>query len=137
MTANNPPNFAPKLTPHDGMHRYEDGRVSGIIGIHDKVTVIYEWSSHQPGSGYTKEALKWLRAQGAEEVIACNVGMPVALGQAMSSHTEYWIHMKKMGLVNTLIDDDGYHFPVTDHVEVISKINRKSQHAEVDSGPGL
>lgn len=134
MTANSKPNFDPKLTPHDGLHRYEDGRVTGLIGIHDKVTVIYEWSSNLPSSGHTKEALKWLRAQGADEIIALNVGMPVVLGQALSSHTGYWIHMKKSGLVDTLLDDDGYHFHV---LEPIAAPALKPRHNEAESEPGF
>lgn len=133
MTANSQPNFDPKLTPQDGLHRYEDGRVSGVIGIHDRVTVIYEWGSHFPGSGHTKEALKWLRAQGADEIIACDVGMPVVLGQALSNHTEYWIHMKKSGMVDTLVDDDGYHFQVLEPVTTPAL----KLHNETESGPGF
>lgn len=134
MTTKEHPDFAPKLTPHDGLHRYEDGRVIGVVGLHDKVTVIYEWSSLTKGAGNTKEALKWLRAQGAEQIIACNVGMPVEPGQAVESHTAYWIHMKHSGLVDTLVDDDGYYFPVSDPVASPSV---KRRHAEADSGPGF
>lgn len=134
MTANSPSNFAPKLTPHDGMHRYEDGRVTGVIGIHEQAFVIYEWSSLIHGAGNTKEALKWLRSQGAEEIIACNVGMPVEPGQAVERHTAYWIHMKHSGLVDTLVDDDGYSFPVPDRVQAPIK---KPRHDTSEFGPGF
>ena len=138
MSKSTLPVFEPKLTKKsDDIHSYQDGRVVGVVGIHDGATVIYEWSSNFPGHGHTKEALKWLRDHGGEEIIAFNVGMPVAPGETAEAHTAYWIHMKHQGLVSQLVDDEGCYFPVADLVDVIAKINRKPRHAEVDSGPGL
>jgi hypothetical protein len=104
------PGFDPKLTTADGLLRYTDGRVSGLIDLGDGWAVIYEWSSSYRGQGHTVEALTWLREQGVNSVTAFNMGMPPAVGKQISSHAAYWLRMKELGLVQVLIDDDGMEF---------------------------
>lgn len=104
------PDFDPKLTPAEGMYRYYDGRVSGVMDIGEGWAVIYEWSSAFKGHGHTVEGLKWLRDQGAKSITAFNMGMPPEAEGALSPHAAYWIHIQSLGLVDKLIDDDGQIF---------------------------
>ena len=89
------------------MFIYQDGRVTGIVDFHGSQAVIYEWSSMTKGMGHTREALTWLRDQGAGSITAYNMGMPPETGETLDSHAAYWLHMRHLGLVDILIDDEG------------------------------
>lgn len=135
------PAFEPKVTPQSGdEHLYQDGRVTGAVALSNDqngrpVVVIYEWSSHLEGRGHTTEALKWLRANCGEHIVACNIGMPAEPGEPLEAHTAYWIHMKHKGLVDQLVDDEGYYFPTPDIPGQISKAPARPAPAEIDDGP--
>ncbi|MBD8615036.1 hypothetical protein IFT69_15150 [Pseudomonas putida] len=117
--------FDPALEPHDGLLRYQDGRVSGIIDLVADQAVIYEWSSSMKGLGHTKEALRWLRDQGACNITAFNMGMPPEEGAEIDGHVAYWLHMRDLGLVNTLIDDEGNVFDESWRRKIDSNLTRK------------
>jgi len=137
------PAFEPKVTPQPGDdHLYQDGRVTGVVALSNDqngkpVVVIYEWTSHFKGQRHTTDALHWLRANFGERVVACNIGMPSEPGEPVEAHTAYWIHMKRKGLVDQLVDDDGYHFPVPDQLEQPTKSPVRPAKAEIDDGPGF
>lgn len=100
------PEFNPVLTPEDGLLRYTDGRVSGIIDLSDDQGVIYEWNSSFPGHCHTIKALEWLREGGRRKLTAYNMGLPPSLDSFPERHVSYWLKMKDLGLVHTLIDDN-------------------------------
>lgn len=143
MSGTATPVFDPKVTPQSGdEHLYQDGRVTGVLGLspdqHGRpVIVIYEWASHIKGHGHTTEALKWLRANHGEHVVACNVGMPAEPGEVVEAHTAYWIHMKRKGLVDQLVDDEGFHFPMPEQVSASAKLSARPAPAAVDYGLGF
>ena len=92
---------------------YDDGRVWGSVDVSTRDgtrwLVISEWSSDHPGVGHSRAALDWLRPQ--FDVISANsVGM-IDDGVPDPSIC-YWAHMKSLGLVDVLIDDEGVELEV-------------------------
>lgn len=101
--------FSPRIWTEHGATFYEDGRVFGAIdeqADRDKTwLVIHEWTSLDPGNGYTVEALLWLRSRYGT-LTANGVGSIDEDG-AGDIATAYWEHMRDRGLVDVLILDDG------------------------------
>ncbi len=98
--------FEPRIYYEQGVGEfYADGRVLGAVDTHENALVIHEWSSFEPGQGNTKAALKWLRSRGYRRIVANGVGLVEAgVGDIA---TKYWLHMHQLGLVDTLLDDEG------------------------------
>jgi hypothetical protein len=110
------------------MFRYHDGRVTGIVDMGDNWAVIYEWSSSISGRGHTKDALKWLRSQGAQTIAAYNMGKHPEPSSVIEPHTRYWLKMREMNLVDHLLDDDGNIYvspapssPLNDEAQVLGR----------------
>ncbi|MEX3983660.1 hypothetical protein AB4Y45_32280 [Paraburkholderia sp. EG287A] len=103
------PPFTPRIYD-DGGKFYADGRVFGAVDDWEANGVrgltISEWSSYFTGEGHTKHALRWLRDQGFQRIIANGVGL-IEDGVADIS-TAYWLHLHAQGLVDVLLDDDGW-----------------------------
>lgn len=102
------PLFSPRIYD-DGGRFYADGRVLGAVDEWDcngvRGVTISEWSSYFPGQGHTKQALRWLRGQGFQRIVANGVGL-IEAGVGDIS-TAYWERMHAQGLVDVLLDDDG------------------------------
>ena len=106
--------FAPRFFKDGGGQWYEDGRVHGAVDFTDipgggRALLISEWSSTVHGQGHTVEALEWLRTQFA--VITAN-GVGTVDDGVGDISTYYWAHMKRRGLVDELIDDNGAYLDV-------------------------
>ncbi|MBK3780076.1 hypothetical protein G3A43_07385 [Paraburkholderia aspalathi] len=103
------PPFSPRIYDEPGIGRfYEDGRVLGAVddwlaeGV--RGLTISEWSSSFPGQGHTKQALRWLRSEGFQRIVANGVGLiEDGVGDIATS---YWLLMHSQGLVDVLLDDD-------------------------------
>lgn len=102
--------FQPTVIAEDGLYRYSDGRVNGVISSDGVHLVIYEWSSKYKGMGHTRTALEWFRDGGHTSITAYNIGMPPEPGCEVDDSVSYWLAMKDKGLVQHLIDDDGLDF---------------------------
>ena len=106
--------FSPRFSENGGEHWYEDGRVHGAVDFSElegggRALLISEWSSSFLGRGHTVEALNWLRSQFS--VITAN-GVGTIEDGVGDISTYYWAHMKRCGLVNELIDDNGAYLDV-------------------------
>lgn len=102
------PPFFPRIYD-DGGRFYADGRVFGAVDDWEsggvRALTISEWSSYFPGEGHTKRALRWLREQGFQRIVANGVGLiEDGVGDIA---TAYWQHMHAHGLVDALLDDAG------------------------------
>ena len=103
-------NFQPTVIAEEGLYRYRDGRVNGVIDFAENSLVIYEWTSTYKGMGHTRAAVEWFRENGYTSITAYNIGMPPEPGCHMDDSVSYWLAMKDKGLVQHLIDDDGFCF---------------------------
>lgn len=116
MSKSDYPEFNPTLTARDGLFHYDDGRVSGMVDISTGSVAIYEWNSFFKGQGHTKTALEWFRGSGADSISAINMGMPPSDGEEADTHVLYWLHLRDLGLVDVLIDDESQLFDDSFHV---------------------
>lgn len=97
--------FNPRIFTSAEGEFYDDGFVLAAIDRASSSLVIHEWSSRQPGNGNTRRALGWLRDQGYTQITANGVGLiEDGIGDIA---TAYWQHMLQLGLVDTLLDDEG------------------------------
>jgi hypothetical protein len=102
------PAFKPTLQERNGDLIYEDGRVRGVLTSHQEgVASIHEWSSHYPGHGFSSDALFWLRMQGFETLSVNGIG-ELEEGIAPEGSAAYWLHQYEKGLVDELMDDNGF-----------------------------
>lgn len=106
------PTFSPNLSFEGDFGIYQDGRVHGVVQPFQKEDVrgliIHEWTSEYHGRGHTLEALRWLRKQ--YDCIAAN-GVGLIEDGVGDISTMYWLHMRKLGLADVLIDDNGMEIP--------------------------
>lgn len=102
------PPFKPTLKERNGDFLYEDGRVSGVFtSDQEGIASIHEWSSHCPGHGFSSDALFWLRMQGFETLSVNGIG-ELEEGVTPEGSAAYWLHQYGKGLVDELIDDNGF-----------------------------
>lgn len=102
------PAFKPSLQERNGDIIYDDGRVYGVLTSHKEgVASIHEWSSHYPGHGFSSDALFWLRMQDFKALIVNGIGV-LEEGIEPEGSAAYWLHQFDKGLVDELIDDNGF-----------------------------
>lgn len=102
------PAFKPSLEERNGDLIYDDGRVYGVLTSHKEgVASIHEWSSHCPGHGFSSDALFWLRMQGFKTLAVNGIG-ELEEGVEPEGSVAYWVHQFEKGLVDELIDDNGF-----------------------------
>lgn len=99
------PQFDPAITEHDGVTRYHDGRVSGVVEVSGRRLTISSWSSMFPGNGHTLQALQWLRSRGFTRIVV--TGVIIDAKQLTRDALSYWLHVQSLGLVEKLVDDAG------------------------------
>jgi hypothetical protein len=100
----------PFITGKATFAEFDDGHVFGRLSFTGSEVTIHEWESATPGVGHTRTALKWLREKFAT-ITACGVGEADEDG-VWDIATCYWIHMRKLGLVDRLLDDHGADVPL-------------------------
>jgi hypothetical protein len=138
MNGKDYPEFCPSLTDCDGIYRYEDGRVSGMVDVSSGSIAIYEWNSAFEGQGHTRIALAWFRKSGAGTITVINMGMPPEDNQEPDPYVMYWLHLRDEGLVDVLIDDNNQ--PFDDAFYTMKKSHaidvelRKPKHTESEAG---
>ena len=108
------PEFNPHFYKNSSDWFYADGSVlggvDGDLNLTDpestsgRALLISEWSSFYPGQGNTKRALEWLRGH-FKTIVANGVGVSDANGSDDS--VLYWAHMKDLGLIDEMLDDEG------------------------------
>jgi hypothetical protein len=87
---------------HDGEWTSEDGKVLAMItGKENNWVCIDEFSSYEKGKGYAEKALKELKLK-FKSITANGIG-----SEPSHSSWQFWIHMKKKGLVDNLLNDEG------------------------------
>ena len=106
--------FQPHFYMEGGVWFYFDGFVRGAVDgsvdltqpepVQGRDLVISEWSSNEPSQGHSKRALQWLRTH-FTTIVANGVGMIDEEGPDIS--VMYWVHMRELGLVDILLDDEG------------------------------
>lgn len=68
------------------------------------VIVIEEWSSYNPGKGYTNQALQILKDRWPGIIIVKDCGWP---GDPGNTSINYWGHQLSKGLIDQAFDDEG------------------------------
>ncbi len=106
--------FDPRFYQEGGVWFYADGFVLGAVDgnldltepepVHGRGLLISEWTSHQPSQGNAKRALEWLRGH-FRTIVAQGVGVVDEDGPDIS--VLYWAHMKDLGLIDHMLDDNG------------------------------
>lgn len=100
--------FAPRFD-HDAMGNcfYRDDHVYGAVKAFEceegRGIAISQWASFVRGRGDTVRALEWLRER-FQRIVAVQPANETGDGMA----TAYWQHMHSKGLVDALLDRDGF-----------------------------
>lgn len=130
--------FKPRFYEEGGVWFYEDGRVLASVDFADipadagggRALTISEWSSEHRNQGHSVAALTWLREQ--FRVITAN-GVGTLDDGVGDIATYYWAHMKRRGLVDVLLDDNGRELLVSkDRVHELPRSNELPSHHFTD-----